>query len=300
MTAPETATSPDRMPADILRDTIDIRHVRTHDEFVQCVELQASTWGRGFRESVPATILKITQRLGGITAGAFAPDGTLLGFIFGITGVEHGTLVHWSDMLAVDPRVQNHGIGRRLKEFQREAARAIGATRMYWTFDPLVARNAHFNLNLLGARVSEYVADMYGTDTGSLLHRGVGTDRFIVMWPIDSPAGATGGHGDSLHEGTPASGMLAAPILNAHPHLGHLAALEPAPPPLARVEIPDDIFGIQAGGTTDAAQWRVSTRTAFQWALANGYRVVRFERDLSSARGYYLIAHGLQATSIAR
>lgn len=280
MTASVAPSSTERMPEDTLLDAIDIRHVRTHGEFVQCVELQASTWGRGFRESVPATILKITQRLGGITAGAFASDGTLLGFIFGITGVEHGTLVHWSDMLAVDPRAQNHGIGRRLKEFQREAARATGATRMYWTFDPLVSRNAHFNLNRLGARVSEYVPDMYGTDTGSLLHSGVGTDRSIVVWAIDPPAGAIGGHGDSPHKGTPTSGWLAAPILNAHPHQGNLAALQTSPTPLARVEIPADIFGIQAGGTPDVAQW--------------------FERDLSGARGYYLLAHGLQATSFAR
>ena len=73
----------------------EIRHVRTHDEFVQCVELQAATWGADFRELVPATILKITQRLGGVTAGAFAPDGALLGFVFGVTGIEQGSVVHW-------------------------------------------------------------------------------------------------------------------------------------------------------------------------------------------------------------
>ena len=51
---------------------------------------------------------------------------------------------------------------------------------MYWTFDPLVAKNAHLNLNLLGARVVEYVRDMYGTTT-SPLHNGLATDRLIVV-----------------------------------------------------------------------------------------------------------------------
>src|SRR4051812_38795793 len=95
------ATVPRADSASALANSLDIRHVRTHDEFEQCVELQAKTWGADFRETMPATILKITQRLGGVTAGAFAPDGALLGFVFGITGIEQGAVVHWSDMLAV-------------------------------------------------------------------------------------------------------------------------------------------------------------------------------------------------------
>ena len=280
---------------------VDIRHVRTHDEFVQCVELQAATWGAGFRESVPATMLKITQRLGGVTAGAFAPDGGLLGFIFGITGIEHGALVHWSDMLAVDIGAQNEGIGRRLKEFQRETVRALGVTRMYWTYDPLVARNAHFNLNCLGARMSEYVPDMYGTNTGSVLHNGFGTDRFIVVWPI-APSRAAGGDVDAVSaEGVPSpAAWRATPILNAGMPDGpttDLASFANAPPPLARVEIPADIFRVQRDQIAHAVHWRESTRRAFQWALANGYRVERFERDASGARGYYMLARNAPSST---
>ena len=290
MTLGATSTSASAARADEHASAFEIRHVRTHAEFVQCVDLQAATWGDGFREAVPATIFKISQRLGGVTAGAFAPDGSLLGFIFGITGVERGELVHWSDLLAVDARAQNRGIGRRLKEFQRDAVRGLGVTRMYWTYDPLVARNAHFNLNRLGARVSEYVPDMYGSDTGSALHSGLGTDRFIVVWPIARPA----------PPGVEVDGWREAPVLNA---IGDDGASMPAsfgaaPPRVARVEIPSDIFAVQQSRNEQAVAWRRSTRRAFQWALANGYDVERLERDPSTSRCYYVLARTAVASTL--
>lgn len=266
---------------------MDIRHVRTHEEFVACVELQTATWGTGFRELVPATILKISQRLGGVTAGAFADDGTLMGFVFGITGVEQGDVVHWSDMLAVRPAAQNHGVGRRLKEFQRDAVRALGVTRMYWTYDPLVARNAHFNLNRLGATLSEYVPDMYGTDTGSKMHEGLGTDRFIVVWPVAESGDAAAARAGRTF---PAAGD--APVINAGMPDGRAPELErfgTSLPPLLRVEIPGDIFDVLARAPGLAARWRHSTRQAFQWALGHGYRVSHFEHA-DATNGYYVLA----------
>lgn len=284
------------MGCSTISDALEIRHVRTHDEFVQCVELEAATWGAGFRESVPATILKITQRLGGVTAGAFAPDGALVGFVFGITGVERGELVHWSDMLAVAAGAQNHGIGRRLKEFQRDAVGTLGVTRMYWTYDPLVSRNAHFNLNLLGARVVEYVRDMYGADTGSTLHQGLGSDRFIVVWPITPEP-------ESASRATPpAEAWQSSPIINGTPAGGtpaDLAVRDDAAPSLARVEIPSDILAVQQRRIAEAVAWRESTRSSLQWALTNGYRIAGFQRDSSSDRNFYLLARDPAAAAFA-
>ena len=271
----------------------EIRHVRTHAEFVQCVELQAATWGADFRESVPATILKITQRLGGVTAGAFAPDGALLGFVFGVTGIEHGSIVHWSDMLAVDTRVQNRGIGRQLKAFQRDAVRALGAARMYWTFDPLVARNAHFNLNRLGAHVGEYVEDMYGADTGSVLHSGLGTDRFIAVWPLEARNGD-----ESSRRARPDAEWRDAPVLNcADGTTVDLRALSGSPPERARVEVPADIRALQHDRIAEAVKWRQSTRRALQWALAQGYSIARFDLEPATSRGYYLLERPTRAAS---
>ena len=304
-----TSTAGEPQAADAPADGVHIRHVRAHEEFLACVELQGATWGAGFREAVPATILKVSQRLGGVTAGAFAADGTLLGFVFGMTGVERGAIVHWSDMLAVRAGAQNHGIGRRLKDFQREAVRALGATRMYWTYDPLVARNAHFNLNRLGVRVAEYVPDMYGTDTGSAMHTGFGTDRFVVVWPIGAagsaaggpPAGADGRGGGLAGLASQWDGQDA-PVLNAGAPDGRdvdLSRYADAPPPAVRVEIPPDIFRVQAESVARAALWRATTRRAFQWALAHGYTVERFEHDGAGARGFYLLARAPSAAAPA-
>ena len=113
-----------------------------------------------------------------------------------MTGVRDGALVHWSDMLAVGPEARDRGIGRRLKLYQRSLVAELGVTQILWTFDPLVARNAHLNLNALGARVIDYVPDMYGADTGSTLHQGIGTDRFVVAWEVrDRGAGDRRGGG---------------------------------------------------------------------------------------------------------
>src|SRR5947209_17970295 len=103
--------------------SIEIRPLATREELQACVDLQESTWGADFSDLVPASILKVSQRVGGIALGAFDKSADLLGFVFGLTGVERGRVVHWSDMLAVRPAARDMGLGRRLKERQRELVR---------------------------------------------------------------------------------------------------------------------------------------------------------------------------------
>ena len=86
-------------------------------------------------------------------------------------------------------------MGWALKAYQREVLLERGITTMFWTFDPLESRNAHLNLNKLGAVADEYVQDMYG-QTDSPLHRGIGTDRFIPRWDLSSEAVADRMAGD--------------------------------------------------------------------------------------------------------
>ena len=171
---------------------VEIRHMRTEDEFAASVDLQRDTWGWSFSDVVPVSMLQISVKMGGVCLGAFGSRGELMGFVYGITGVRKGELAHWSHMLAVRPEVRDEGIGKRLKLAQADALRALGVNTVYWTFDPLVARNAHLNLNVLGVTIDEYVPDMYGR-SDSELHQ-LGTDRFIVRWRLqgegDAPDGA--------------------------------------------------------------------------------------------------------------
>jgi chorismate synthase len=243
--------------------TVAIRPLVSQAELQACVDLQRQTWGEEFGEVVPPSLLKITAKVGGVTAGAFSPDGELIGFVFGITGVERGIVVHWSHMLGVLPRAQNHGIGRRLKEYQRAEVARAGAKMIYWTFDPLVARNAHLNFNKLAVRATQYVRDMYGEGT-SPLHRGIGTDRLIVAWPVAEPDVAARRLEMTRVEGNGAK--------------------------VTRIEIPGDIEALQRSDMPAAQAWRDTTRAKLEEAFAKGLSIHGFQVDDATRRGYYLLA----------
>ena len=259
-------------------ESISIRRVRTLAEYEECVAIERETWGNQFTESVPSTILRIAQEVGGVTAAAFDADGKMLGFVFGITGVRDGALSHWSDMLAVRVGARDRGLGKRLKAYQRQLLLEIGVRNMYWTFDPLVARNAYLNLERLGARVSEYRTNFYGDDTGSAMHAALGTDRFIVVWPLDTEYEAQ----DSR---VAREEWRDAPVIGS-------AVTEPLPTATrVRVSIPDDIFAVLEDDPKLAHQWRSTTRAAFNTYLSRGYRVVGFERRTSTTAAAYLLEH---------
>lgn len=273
-----------------MSDDIVIRPLRSAADYAACVALQRETWGADFSEVVPPAILQISQHVGGVAAGAFDADDHLLGFVFGLTGVEGGRIVHWSDMLAVRPELRDLGLGRQLKAWQRDAARAAGAEVMYWTFDPLVARNAHLNVNRLGARAHAYVEEMYG-DSDSVLHQGLGTDRLIVAWPLDReplPSRCPTGDGGEL---PPA--LLHAPLV--HDHAASPDDDRPDPqvvaerPAAVRIAVPLDVHALLRADAADARRWRRETRHAWQWALGAGYAVTGFHRDRDAERGYYLL-----------
>ena len=270
-----------------MSDEITVRHLSTHAEYAACVELQRETWGRNFNDAVPPPILLVSQKLGGVAAGAFDARRRLLGFVFGITGIEDGQLVHWSDMLAVRPEARDRGVGRRLKEFQRSAVASVGGRLIYWTFDPLVARNAHLNFNVFGVRAVEYSRDMYGEDTGSDLHRGIGTDRLVVAWPVDDRELAT-------RKREAAAARTAAGFRDAR-ILGDAERGEPAtratrgPEPHLRIAVPRDVSIIQSTDVARAARWRASTRAAFERAFAADFAIEGFTSDRDADRGYYLL-----------
>jgi predicted GNAT superfamily acetyltransferase len=261
-------------------DRIVIRRVETQAEYEECVRIEDQTWGAAFNERVPSTILKVAQYLGGVTAAAFdGSAGRMLGFVFGMTGVQNGRLVHWSDLLAVRPEARDRGIGRRLKLYQRSLVLEIGVTRMLWTYDPLVARNAHLNLNGLGAGVIEYVPDMYGSDTRSTLHEAVGTDRFVVAWELKGEPGA------AARGSAPTMAPAASLVVNRADTDGVPRLHSPDDTLELFIAIPNEIQDVIATAPATARAWRETTRAAFVRYLGKGYRVSGFHR--ADGRGFY-------------
>jgi predicted GNAT superfamily acetyltransferase len=249
-------------------DGITIRHLASLEDYTEAVALEDETWGAGFSDRVPAAILRVGQKVGGVTAGAFDPDGRMLGFVFGLTGVRDGELVHWSDMLAVRLGARGHHLGERLKHYQREAVRALGVKRMLWTFDPLVARNAHFNLNKLCVGIADYVPNFYGANTGSVLHGSLPTDRFVADWSLDAEAQPHAG--DHVDTKTPVTTFADG---------GRVRTADPLPEAdVVRVPVPSDIESVIKRGGDEALAWRLATRNAIMHYLARGYRVSGFRR----------------------
>ena len=250
-----------------------VRPFSSAQDYEACTAFQEEIWGKGFNERVSAAILKVANRIGGLSAGAFDDEGVLQGFVFGLTGIEDGKLVHWSDMLAVRAGLRDQGLGTRLKRYQREVLLSRGVRRMRWTFDPLQSRNAYVNLAKLGIVTGEYVCDMYG-DTGSPLHRGVGTDRLVALWDMDSDRVTTRLKGEGRLPGLATLEEL--PLVVPAREDGSLPA--PEKPvlglevPALLLTIPGDIDEMMAGDVELAVLWREATRAAFLHYFARGYQ----------------------------
>ena len=161
-----------------------------------------------------------------------------------------------------------------------------------WTFDPLVARNAHLNLNSLRVVVEGYVSDMYGSADRGTLDRVIGTDRFIVRWDIggeDERDRRSAGPAMSRSE------LEKIPLSNSRDGTP-IEIQEDAPAgDQVRVEIPLDIHKLKAEFPDAARAWRGSTRRAFTWYLDNGYKVSSFRRVPDTDRCFYVLrrTHGV-------
>jgi chorismate synthase len=217
------------------------------------LEVQRVVWGDDPRELVPPIVLEATLRAGGLLGGAFDGAGHLLGFVHGMPAVCEGRLAHWSHLLAVRPEARRRRLGVALKRWQRERLLEQGIDRAYWSYDPLLAANAHLNLSVLGARVVEYVEDMYGDQIEGL----AGSDRFVVEWALNDPA---------------------APVTEpAKPILGP-ESNEPPAGPRPGIAVPVDFAALAGSDTEAAGRWRAGTRRALTQCLGGGYRVAGFWR----------------------
>jgi predicted GNAT superfamily acetyltransferase len=216
-----------------------VRHCDTLDEFEKCVLVEHATWGKDI--SVVSSIFVVAHHTGGQVLGAF--DGEqMLGFTLALIGVRDGETFLHSHMTAVMPEFRDYGIGRRLKLFQRDDALKRGIKLVEWTFDPLEAKNAHFNMMRLGAVARRWIPNCYGV-TESPLHGSLPTDRLVAEWRLDSE------RVKSIVAGNPTSVSKAA----------------------ARIEFPADFARIRDANLAAATEIQSNVRDQFADWIAKGY-----------------------------
>jgi predicted GNAT superfamily acetyltransferase len=260
-----------------------VRALCAQTEYEEAVSLQEQIWGADVRETTPACVLQISQEVGGIAGGAFTPEGKLVGFVFGLTGIRNRMLAHWSHILAVEKGWRDRGVGRALKEHQREELLGIGVERMFWTFDPLESRNAHLNLNVLGATVESYVPHFYGETAVAATDTVIGTDRFVVTWNLRKPSVPAFSEDLALTEIPCVTVRPDSDALDSHaePTVGSSDLL--------RVEAPADIQTLKVTNPEVAARWREMTRRALIHYLDAGYRVTKFRLEPEGRGGWYVL-----------
>ncbi|MGF2949768.1 GNAT family N-acetyltransferase [Microbacterium alcoholitolerans] len=197
---------------------------------------------RGPERVIDAGTLRALQQSGNYVVGLFDGDDgdeRMVGASVAFFGVPGRRTMH-SHITALIPEYRGRGWGRELKEHQRQWAFSREVGRITWTFDPLVARNAHFFLTVLGARVTDYVVNQYGIFGGG--DAGDESDRFDVEWSLADIAKP------------PASDAVKAAL-----------------------EIPTDVEAMRVSDPAAAHEWRLRLRGEVEQLLAQGLKVAGFE-----------------------
>jgi predicted GNAT superfamily acetyltransferase len=243
-------------------DDLLIRECQTIDEWDQCVLLQRDVFALPDLEISPRRHLIVSQQAGGWTLGAFEDNGRgrIVGFVHHLAAVRNKEIFGYSHMMAVHSDYQNKGVGAKLKWAQRQRALSQGQKFIKWTWDPMQARNAHFNLNRLGVIVTSYADNFYGTDYGTSTTDGIDSDRLFANWLLDS-----------------------ARVMRAAESLPDTELPDVA----ARIEIPPNWSGLVQQDASAARREQLRVRKEFQNGFASGLICAGFDRN-GERPGYLL------------
>ena len=204
------------------------------------------------------------------------PVGAALGLVGRDGDIEGGVYLH-SHMAGVWSDERDRHIGTALKLHQRAWAMAEGIPVVSWTFDPLVRRNAFFNVVRLGVQVREYHEDFYGAMTDAV-NAGDRSDRLVAWWVLDSNQAALA-----------VAGELRAPSSGAVLDVARFLLTEEGGEPVRHedpqehesvlVALPADIVAIRQADAAAALRWRYAVREALHASYAVGLRVSMVTTD---------------------
>lgn len=244
-----------------------VRELSGIAEMTAASTLWDTIWAR--RESgheVDPALMVALSHAGGYLAAAFDGD-IMIGAALGFWGSPAYGALH-SHITGVLSSYAGQGVGAAIKNHQRDWVLGRGGIAITWTFDPLVSRNAHFNLNRLGARPERYLHDVYG-ELSDDINRGDPTDRLLARWSLTTPP-------------SPASSRPAAALLANHdgvPTVG-LSLDEIEPDTALTVAVPDDIEALRRSDPAAASWWRLAVRQAVAPLLERGWSITGFARGV--------------------
>lgn len=193
-------------------------------------------------------------------------DGVPVGAALGFFAEPLGRAMH-SHLVGVTKDATGIGIGHRIKLRQRTWCLERSLTHMTWTFDPLVARNAYFNIAKLGARPTTYLVDFYGSLADGV-NAGQKTDRVLVSWDLIAPSAGNRERPTNAPvaltvsvDGTPEC----APVPDGAHHVV--------------IQIPRDIESLRRQAPALASRWRTALRETLTILLDSGWHVTGFDRS---------------------
>jgi len=245
----------------------------------------AEIWGRPGEPPVDSDVLMALVLSGNYVAGADV-DGRLVGGLIGWLGGPPSDHLHLhSHILGIAAGSQVRGLGFELKQHQRTWCLERGVKAVEWTFDPLVRRNAYFNLNKLGAEARSYLVNFYG-EMADGINAGEESDRILIEWRLDSPKAAAAAAGRPLE---PSADDLQHRQVDALLSIG--AGGEPvrgtSTDGVVMCQVPDDIVALRRSDPLLARAWRIAVRDAMKPAFDAGYRITGVTRT-----GWYILERG--------
>jgi len=235
-----------------------IRECVSVEDFQQCIALERAVWKDDDIGVMPIRLYMISKACKAPTIGAFDDKNKLVGFVHTSLALIGKNVAYHSHLAAVVEGLRHKHIGRRMKLAQREHAVEAGVPLIIWTCDPLQSRNAHLNINKLGAIIRRYEVNYYGEGLSSVFGAGVPSDRVFAEWWVSS-----------------------AEVEAA------LAGKRPVPSPDESVVIPYDIDALSARSSADHLKWRLRVREEFTACLGRGLIARAFERDQQSGQSRY-------------
>lgn len=231
-------------------DGIEIRTLHTADEMVMLSDVFRQVWG-SVTQLVSIEILMAITHSGGYVSAAFENrqgEERMLGASLAILARHHDQPALHSHITGLLPGARRSGLGRGMKLHQLQWAKEHDIDWIMWTFDPLVRRNAWFNIAVLGAEVHGYLPAFYGTMTDAI-NAGDESDRLLMAWPVTVDTSA------ALRDGRDASSSC------------------------LLVPTPEDVVTLRRTDPAAVRQWRLGTREALSGPLDQGARVVGFTPD---------------------